>query len=265
MYFKPLPGTIIAGALVVFQFIFLYSCGGSPPAAEREPLLPEHDTVLKVVEREEKIDSALKIENNVPFVELKFSLLLMEGPAENFFNTAVYNGKNTQQYIEDTIAKWKEDYNSLWNGPDAQDGYWASLCGEYHETHTHALYPDMLVVKRIKYTYTGGAHGSENSEYLILDLKEQKRLFLDDLIVAEKKDGLLPLLKKALSSVENSERVHFDDVFVAENVFYDPKGIGFYWNEYEIASYADGQFEVIVPHTELSDLLTDKGKSLFGY
>jgi hypothetical protein len=242
----------------------LYSCAGSPQANKNDRISPEHDTVLKVIEREEKIDSALKIENNVPFVELKFSLLSLEGPAENFFNTTLYNGKNTQQYIEDTITKWREEYSSIWNGPDAKDGYWSSLCGEYYETHTHALYHDILVVKRTKYSYTGGAHGNENSEYLILDIKELRRLFLDDLIIAEKKDSLLPLLKKALSSVEKSGNVHFDDIFVAENVFYDPKGIGFYWNEYEIASYADGQFEVIVPYTELSDLLTDKGKNLFG-
>jgi hypothetical protein len=263
MYFISLPRKVVVSVLMVLQLIFLDSCAGSPQVDKKDQLPPERDIVLNVIEREEKIDSGLKMEDNVPFVELKFSLLSLEGPAEKFFNSILYDGKNTLQYTEDTLTEWREEYTSIWNDPDAKDSYWAYLCGAYYETHTYALYADILVVKRTKDSYTGGAHGDESTEYIILDLKELRRLILDDLIIAEKKDSLLPLLKKALSSVEDSERINIDAVFVSKNVFYDPKGIGFHWNKYEIASHAAGQFEVIVPYTELSDLLTDKGRSLF--
>ncbi|MDR2096789.1 MAG: RsiV family protein [Treponema sp.] len=262
---QSLPGKIIVGILVLFQFVFVDSCAGSPRVEKKGGLSPQHDFALEVIEREEKLDSNLKFGNNVPFVELKFSLLsLTGGRAEKFFNDTLYNGKSTKQYIEDTVKIWTDEYNAHWNDPAAQDAVWASLCGEYYETHTHSLYPDILVVKRTKYSYTGGAHGNENDEYVILDLKELKRLSLNDLIAAGKKDGLLPLLKKALSSLDNGKDVQMDDVFVSENIFYDPQGIGFYWNEYEIASYAAGRFEVILPYTEISGMLTDKGRSLFG-
>ncbi|MDR1904523.1 MAG: DUF3298 and DUF4163 domain-containing protein [Treponema sp.] len=260
-----LPGKIILGALVLVQFIFLASCVINPRIVKEEQFPPQDKFVLNTIEREERLDSSLILENNAPFVELKFSLLsLAGGRAEDFLNSILYKGNNPEQYIEDTIKKWSDEYNSMWNAPDAKDAYWASLCGEYYETHTHALYPDILVIKRTEYSYTGGAHGNKSDEYLILDLKELRRLSFNDLITEGKKDSLLPLLKKGLSSINKSEDIHFDDVFVSENIFYDPRGIGFHWNEYDIAAYAAGDFEVILPYAEISDLLTDKGKSLFG-
>jgi hypothetical protein len=263
-HYKSQAGKIILSALVLFQFIFIDLCMGSPRVDKKEPIPPEHDFVLTVIEREKKLDSNLKLDNNVPYIELKFSLLSLTGrKVEEFFNNAIYNGKTTEQYIEDTTKKWSDEYNAMWNGPDAKDAFWSSLCGEYYETHTYSLYPDILVVKRTKYSYTGGAHGDENDEYFILDLKELKRLSLNDLIIIEQKDSLLPLLKKALSSVNNSKDIQFDDVFVSENIFYDPNGIGFHWNTYEIASHASGHFEVILPSAEITNLLTDKGKALF--
>jgi hypothetical protein len=56
---------------------------------------------------------------------------------------------------------------------------------------------------------------------------------------------------------------YFDNsVEVPANFFLGPEGVGFHWDPYEIAPYAVGPVEVVVPYNQLQGLLTPKGISL---
>jgi hypothetical protein len=113
------------------------------------------------------------------------------------------------------------------------------------------------------YIFTGGAHGYSGKRSLIFDSKtgrtiDNKELFKDVSafsVLAEQlfrqKFGLKP------TDEINSKGFMFeDDKFVLpQNIFFTAKGLLLLYNAYEIASYAEGAQELVIPYQVLNDHL----------
>ena len=115
------------------------------------------------------------------------------------------------------------------------------------------------------YEFTGGAHGNTQAEYLVLDLKTGNLIKTKDIFQANanvrtklealineqfRKDQNIPAKTTLTEFGMNSDKIPF-----SENFFVTPKGIGFFYNADEIAAYAMGQFEIIIPFAKLKPLL----------
>ncbi len=115
------------------------------------------------------------------------------------------------------------------------------------------------------YEFTGGAHGNTNAEYLVFDLKTGNLVTTKDLFQANanvrtklealineqfRKDQNIPA-KTSLTEFGMSA----DKIPIPENFFVTQEGIVFFYNVYEIAAYAMGQFEVMIPFAKLKPLL----------
>lgn len=111
------------------------------------------------------------------------------------------------------------------------------------------------------YTYTGGAHGNTGFDTLNL-LKEEgavRRLELRD--VFTQSADLKPLLENITEELEAQQASFIVDgsVTLTEqdlSVFtLSPEGITFHFAPYQVASYAEGIFEVTVPLESPEDML----------
>jgi len=125
---------------------------------------------------------------------------------------------------------------------------------------------NILNIKLKNYTFTGGAHGYEGIRSLIFDKKTGKSLerndFLKDTvnfkILAEKK--FREKYKIPADKPINSTGLMFiKEVFeLPQTFFFTNKGLLLYYNTYEIASYAEGAKELLIPYQELEKYLVIK-------
>lgn len=112
-------------------------------------------------------------------------------------------------------------------------------------------------------TFTGGAHGYAGKRSLIFDLESGKLFFNENLFLDEKKFKILAeskfrhKYKMAANSAINANGFMFEnDKFqLPQTYFYTPNGFLLFYNVYEIASYAQGNFEVLIPYDEIKPYL----------
>ena len=100
------------------------------------------------------------------------------------------------------------------------------------------------------YSYTGGPHGVGGNVYLTVDMTTHKVLTLSDIIDQKK----LPEVKELLwNFYTRSGRIKDEDAFtkktdfdVSKNFYLAHDGIHFIYHEYEIASYAEGEQDLVI-------------------
>lgn len=114
-----------------------------------------------------------------------------------------------------------------------------------------------------KYAYTGGAHGILITQYAVCDLKQNKRLALDDIM----KDGyeaelnrILNQKLRKLNGIKQEESLQNAGFFEekidnSDNFFINKDGIGFFYNPYHIAPYSAGTTELFLTFNELKSVL----------
>lgn len=113
------------------------------------------------------------------------------------------------------------------------------------------------------YTYTGGAHGYQGSSSLLFDPKTGKSITKEHLFkdlntfkaFAEEKFRLQYKIPKNHAINTTTFMFEEDQFQLPMNVFYTDKGLLLYYNRYEIASYADGPQELLIPYEELKSYL----------
>lgn len=119
-----------------------------------------------------------------------------------------------------------------------------------------ADYGRYVIVARSIDAYEGGAHGMATVEYRVFDREAAKVLALADVIPAQArqltlKNAVEAALRERYGVPEGqgltSAGFFSDEIGLTENFFLSDQGIGFLWNPYEIAPYAMGAIEVVVP------------------
>lgn len=101
----------------------------------------------------------------------------------------------------------------------------------------------------------GAAHGSYHNEYVNFDLKNKKRISVDQLIVSGQQDALKNAVYNAnlmWLSEHNIEREKFQ---LSDNFYYNGTGLVFVYPLYELASYAEGITELAVPFIRIKSLI----------
>jgi hypothetical protein len=115
----------------------------------------------------------------------------------------------------------------------------------------------------LSYSFTGGAHGQEIKSYATIDLKSGKTLTLSDIFKSGYESNLSGLLTSKLQSMSQltgrdklTDAGYFVDTLEpSENFYLSENGVGFVYNQYEIAPYAFGQTEIFLTREDLKNLL----------
>ena len=157
-------------------------------------------------------------------------------------------GENVSKTRDQMLSKYKTIWNdvkeSLEKEPELgfSSNTWMIFVGQKEKLATFAIR---------YYSYTGGAHGLGGSEYLTIDMTTHKVLTLSDIIEQKK----LPEVKELLwSFYTDYGRIKDEEAFtkktdfdVSKNFYLAHDGIHFIYHEYEIASYAAGEQDLVIP------------------
>lgn len=116
------------------------------------------------------------------------------------------------------------------------------------------------------YLYTGGAHGNSGVHSFIFDLTTGQNLTGNDIFMDLDGFGSLAENKfrekyhiKQGANINSTGFMFEDDVFrLPETILFTKKGVLLIYNTYEIASYADGTQELLIPFEEVKSFLTQK-------
>jgi hypothetical protein len=122
----------------------------------------------------------------------------------------------------------------------------------------------ILSIKLDSYLFTGGAHGYTSTRFLNFDI--EKGIVID---TQELFEDLLSFRSYAETKFREQEEIpqeasinstgfmfELDSFYLPENIGLTPKGILLLYNQYEVASYADGQIELLIPFREAKKFVT---------
>lgn len=121
---------------------------------------------------------------------------------------------------------------------------------------------ELIQISNYYEAYLGGAHPNHSSSSDCFDLKTGELLELPDLFtdweIAKEViwETIYPQILDRFPEGQAEESAKFAREDLEENpvFFIDPEGLTIYYNEYAIASYADGPSEFFVPKEDLSGL-----------
>ena len=110
----------------------------------------------------------------------------------------------------------------------------------------------LLTLATTYYGYTGGAHGNYYTVMHSFDLAKGQQLVYEDVLREENKAEILALLRAAEGN--------YEDIYPTPNIALRRDGILFDFPPYEIASYAEGEIQVLLPYAKLAPFLTTTGE-----
>ena len=115
--------------------------------------------------------------------------------------------------------------------------------------------PKIISVKTEHYTFTGGAHGNSTTNFLNFDPLTGALLTKNSLLKNKKEfTDLAEKLFREKNSIPSSENINSTGFWFENDKFFLPNAIGitessllFIYNQYEIASYANGPITLEIP------------------
>lgn len=123
------------------------------------------------------------------------------------------------------------------------------------------LSDDILCISMQSYTDTGGAHGNQRVTFLNYNPKTGERLDQKQLITdmeAYKDTAKLYFKKEVKSEAEDGSMTDFffgQDFQLPETIGFSETGMILLYNNYEIASYAQGVTEFTIPYADTKSFL----------
>lgn len=223
------------------------------------------------------VDSAqyLKFKKDTPTLKTAVCIIATPDKNQGWLNEKVKNflgdqKKNSsdlsmQQIVDAQVRQVVDGYEAEVDSSIvgvADDGPHYFLNREY-EALGNVLFNQngYLVLSMYSYAYTGGAHGNYGTRMYCFDVTAQKQLSLQDLLSIDS-TTMQRLLEQHYrkqyavpSSAPLSSRLFVKKLEPNNNFYFSPKGLGFSYSPYEIASYADGEIKVWIPFADLKPYL----------
>jgi len=127
-----------------------------------------------------------------------------------------------------------------------------------NSAHLLTLYTD-------HYAFTGGAHGLQTRQYTVFSLWSGKEVVFKYLFGENNTSALSEIITrkirgmKGIGDMQSLKDAGFftDEIQPSDNFYVTRDGIGFYYNQYDIASYAMGPVDVFIPFAELNKVLVN--------
>lgn len=181
---------------------------------------------------------------------------LINSEIEHYISQQINFSDTTSLSIEEAVKLFDNDLKQFKNDFPESHQYWElSIEGEI-------LYqsPQLICIGISSYSYTGGAHGNDRIDFLNFDPETGKLLSITDIV--EDMKGFSNLVETHLEQTikteknESIEDYFFDEEFkLPESLGFNEEGIIILYNKYEIASYAQGITEFVIPYEEVDSFL----------
>jgi hypothetical protein len=192
---------------------------------------------------------------------------------EALFQDLFYQGMDPKDYAKEQIRVKTLEYQDIKEKIQEQDDEISSdtLNWYYEEKiEVEISSPRFLVLSRNWANYTGGAHGNYGKKYFVLNRETAELISLADVVKEESRQPLEKKLNRELwknweaEGGDSLQEYGFftNQVELTENFFLTSKGLGFHWDPYEIAPYAMGFVEIVIPYGKIGDVLNSLGHDL---
>lgn len=160
-----------------------------------------------------------------------------------------FNQEMLDGYLfEDGVLR--EDLDEWLNFPLEE---WLALITKNYAVFTEYADEDYLCLCMTGDCYAGGAHGYYWDDYYVFDRHTGKRLSLED-FVSNSPEEIKEVVKNhilAVAPYSNGEQS--EDALEQDRFFLTAEGLGIHYDVYEIGSYVDGPYDLIIPF-ELFDM-----------
>ncbi|MGB5435920.1 MAG: DUF3298 domain-containing protein [Maribacter sp.] len=183
---------------------------------------------------------------------------------EELISLLVYDDDIEASTVSEAIQSFKNGYTELKKlYPDETTGWEAKITGSVSYEDK-----DILTITLNSYLFTGGAHGYTTRRFLNFDKRkgteiENWELFKD----RERFEHFAETKFRIQEAIPLGDPINSTGFMFEEDTFYLPENIGYtegglvlLYNQYEVASYADGAIEVVLPYTEVKGYLARKIK-----
>lgn len=110
-------------------------------------------------------------------------------------------------------------------------------------------------------SFMGGAHPNYASNFYVFNSKTEKQLKIKDIIIAGNEKKLQKIIYEKIKinrNFDDKEMKIYSSKFPLKNFYINAKGIGFFYNPYEIAAYIYGADDVFIPYEEIINILNTK-------
>ncbi|MBT8298155.1 MAG: DUF3298 and DUF4163 domain-containing protein [Maribacter sp.] len=184
---------------------------------------------------------------------------------EELISLLAFDDEIEASSISEAIQSFKKGYeelNKLY--PDETAGWEAKIRGvvSFEDKNT-------ITIALNSYLFTGGAHGYTTRNFLNFNKRKGKEienweLFKDQEHFKNFAEAKFRLQEDIpTNNPINSTGFMFeqDQFYLPENIGFTEKGLVLLYNQYEVASYADGAIELVLPYDEVKKYLTKKVKS----
>ena len=166
--------------------------------------------------------------------------------------------------IENAIKSFQSEYKTLKEKYAEESMLWeAKIDGEIS-------YEDLniLTIKLDSYLFTGGAHGYSTTRFINFDKKKGAVLKNSELFksqddfekFAETKFRLQEHIPDNQSINSTGFMFETELFYLPENIGYTKEGLQLFYEQYEVASYADGPIILTLPYADTEDYMTIKTK-----
>lgn len=177
-------------------------------------------------------------------------------------STTIADNPDARTDLAKATTLFAANYESMVEDMGGLSGCWEL------KTKADTLYTGQkaLTVRFETFAYTGGAHPNSNMSFYTFDRETGKPLTLSDMV--SDTAALVKVVEKAFRQKQEllpqynlEERGYFlrdGQFFLPANVGMSREGMVFYYNPYEIAAYALGPIEIVVPYEQLNGILRDE-------
>ncbi|MFX0556267.1 PdaC/SigV domain-containing protein [Maribacter sp. CXY002] len=206
--------------------------------------------------------------NDCALVTVEYPKVLNDGKIGRTINTALaeeiiytlnFNEDQSASDVNNAISSFQKEFGELREKYVEETTPWEATikCTVSYEDD------NVLTIKLESYLFTGGAHGYSTIHFLNFD--KVKGIELDNSQLFKDKEKFIAFAetkfreqeKIPISQPINSTGFMFEsETFnLPENIGYTQDGLQLFYEQYEIASYADGPIILTLPYPELKDFL----------
>jgi len=164
------------------------------------------------------------------------------------------------QTIEEAASNFANSYfEDKSRFPDMAADYFAEVSiSEIYNT------PELICFEMRQYLYTGGAHGYGTTTFLNIDPETGNEVSIDNIVNDKKKFIAFAESKfRSQQNIDKDQSINEVGFWFEDDTFYLPETVGFttdslifVYNQYDIASYADGPIELKIPLKDAKPFLS---------
>ena len=184
---------------------------------------------------------------------------------EELISLLVFDDEIEASSVSEAIQSFKNGYEELKKlYPDETTGWQAKISGTVTFEDKN-----MITIALNSYLFTGGAHGYTTRSFLNFNKRKGKEfenweLFKDQdhfENFAETKFRIQEDIPQDNPINSTGFMFEQDEFYLPDNIGFTEKGLVLLYNQYEVASYADGAIELVLPYAEVKNYLAKKVKS----